>query len=135
MECMTTADTVAPRKHAAVTTGMFVLLFWVVAALLVIAAHQMLGALPAEMCVAAKVVAIIAAAGAYMKIVARHATLDHALAVGVVWLVLAIAAEVLTSERSGHAWFDLIGSPDSALRNILLIAWVIAPALFAQYGE
>src|SRR5947209_8479559 len=102
---MTTAETLAPRKHAAVTTGVFVLLFWVVAALLVIAAHQMLGTVSAKLCVTAKVVAIVAAAGAYMKIAARHATLDYALAVGVVWLVLAIAAEVVTSERSGHAWF------------------------------
>ena len=83
-------------------------------------------------CVGLKAAAIVAVAFAYMRLTARKATLDHALFVGVTWLVFSIVAELLFTRRLGHSWFELLGSPDSALRNILMFAWIGAPALFAR---
>ena len=100
-----------------------VVLFWAVAAALVLA-------VPFEV---VKVIAIVAAAFAYIQFTARKATLDHALLVGAAWVVLAIVAEVFEASRSGHGWFDLVGSPaHPASRAMLLIAWVGAPALFVR---
>ena len=99
------------------------MLFWAVAAALVLA-------MPIE---AVKVVAIVAAAFAYIRFTARNATFEHALLVGAAWVILAIVAEVFEASRSGHGWFDLVGSPaHPAARALLLIAWVGAPALFVR---
>jgi uncharacterized MnhB-related membrane protein len=132
---MTAAQTLSPRKHRLLATAAFVLLFWIIAVLLVFAAHQAFGHAEPWMSVAAKTIAIIATALAYMRIAAPGATLDHALGVGVIWLVLVIVVEVAVSEHIGRTWFQLLGSPDSALRNVLLVAWIAAPALFAKYKE
>jgi len=87
---MTAAQTLSPRKHRLLATAAFVLLFWIIAVLLVIAAQQVFGHAEPWMSVAAKTIAIVATALAYMRIAAPSATLDHALGVGVVWLVLVI---------------------------------------------
>jgi len=64
----------------------------------------------------------------------RRATIDHALLVGVIWLILGVIVEVATSAHVHHAWFELLGSPaHPAIRNVLLVTWVGAPALFARY--
>jgi hypothetical protein len=110
-----------------------VLLFWAAAAALVFAADRTLPS--PRVGVAVKTLAIILIAFAYMRLSAREATLDHALFVGVTWLLLTIAAELLVTRHFGRSWFELLGSPDSALRNILMFAWIGAPALFAQYRE
>jgi hypothetical protein len=81
-----------------------------------------------------KTLIILAVACGYMRGLVRHATLDHALFVGVTWLLLTIAAELLITKHFGRTWFALLGSPDSALRNILMFAWIGAPALFARHG-
>lgn len=108
-----------------------VLLYWVVAAALVLGADRVLISPAAR--VTLKAAAIIATAFAYMRLTAREATLDHALFAGVTWLVLSIVAELLLTRHFGRGWFDLLGSPDSALRNILMFAWIGAPALFARF--
>src|SRR5213596_261218 len=110
-----------------------VLLFWAVAAALVFWADRALSS-PAGG-VTVKTAAIVLVAFAYMRLTAREATLDHALFVGVTWLLLTIAAELLATRHFGRSWFELLGSPNSALRNILLFAWIGAPALFARYRE
>jgi uncharacterized MnhB-related membrane protein len=131
----TVAQTFSPRKHRVLATAAFVLLFWIIAVLLVIAAEQLFRQAEPWMSVAAKTIAIVATAFAYMRIAAPGATLDHALGVGAMWLVLVIVVEVAVSMHIGRAWFQLLGSPDSALRNVLLVAWIAAPALFAKYAE
>ena len=110
-----------------------VLLYWAAAALLVRWIDRVVS-LPVAG-VGAKTSVIIAIAFAYMRLTARRASLDHALFVGVTWLVLSIATELLLTRHFGRSWFELLGSPDSALRNILMFAWIGAPALFARQYE
>jgi hypothetical protein len=119
------------RRMPGVLSG--VLLYWAIAAVLVLAADRALLSPAAR--VGIKAGAIILTAFAYMRLTARDATLDHALFAGVTWLVLSIAAELLLTRHFGRGWFDLLGSPDSALRNILMFAWIGAPAIFARYHQ
>ena len=106
-----------------------VVLFWAIAALLVIWIDR--GVSPRSPAGGAmlKVVVMLAVALAYMRIVEPRATLDHALFVGVTWLVLAVSAEIVIGFESRQGWYELLGSPDSALRNVVMIAWLAAPAL------
>ena len=119
-------------RHHGTTTAALVVLFWGFAALLVVAAHQMVEPISPAASVVAKVCAIVLIAFVYMQLTAHQATLDHALLVGAVWLVLAIAAEISMTMYSHRGWFDLLGSPTSALRNVVMVAWVAAPPLFAR---
>jgi uncharacterized MnhB-related membrane protein len=112
-----------------------VLLFWLIAALLVIELHRMLAASSPVTCVVAQTLAILAAAFAYMKFGAADASVDHALFAGTAWLVLAILTELIMTAHDHHAWFEITGSPASALRNVLMFAWIAAPALFARRYE
>ena len=112
-----------------------VVLFWIVAALIVAWAEGTLGHASPVACVAVKACAIVMVAFVYMRLTAAEVSLDHGLLVGVTWLVLAIVAEIVETRHVGHGWFELLGSPDSALRNVLMIAWIVAPALFARKGE
>ena len=109
-----------------------VVLFWAAAALLVIAADRTISPISAGGGAAVKVCAMLAIALAYMRLVEPEASLDHALFVGVTWLVLAIVGEIVMTAHSGRGWFELLGSPQSALRNVVMLAWVAAPALFAR---
>jgi hypothetical protein len=101
----------------------FILLFWAAAA-----------AIAGVMGGGAATIAVVAfAAYAYTRLCARCAGVAHALGVGIVWLVLAIVAEIAIGSRLGRGWYGLIGSPERPLlRNVLLFVWVFAPALFAQ---
>jgi hypothetical protein len=122
---------VTRHYHLPATMPVF-LAAWGVAVLLVLAAHQILDPISAVMCVVAKLFAIVAVAFGYMRFVTRDTTLNHALAVGVTWLALAIVAEVIVTMRGHHEWFQLVGPPTSAMRNLLIFAWAFAPALFAR---
>src|SRR5258708_3719981 len=96
---------------------LYILLFWIAAAALVVLAHGML---------AAQVVAIVVAGLAYVRLTAPRATLQHALGVGIVWVVLSIGAELLRG-------YSLIGLPAHPIqRDLLLLCWIVAPALFAR---
>ncbi len=99
-------------------------------------AHQWIDATSPVACVALETSAIVAMAGAYIKLTAPEATLDHALFVGTTWLLLGIAAELVMTVTSGRQWFALLGSPaHGGLRCVLLIAWIVAPALFVSNRE
>ena len=81
----------------------------------------------------AKVAIVLTAAFAYMH---RRATLNHALGIGATWLVLAVVTEMAMSAHLHHPWTELLGPPSHpAMRMLLLIAWVAAPALFARESE
>jgi hypothetical protein len=124
---------VAQRKHRTATTAALMAAFWIVAALLVTIAHQEMHSASPVVAVAIEVGAIVAAAGAYIRITAPESTLDHALFVGTVWVLLGIATEIVMTANSGRQFFALLGSPaNGGLRCILLISWVIAPALFVR---
>src|SRR6266550_3320869 len=126
----TMALATVPRKMA---RGTFVILFWMVAALLVLAAHQTLDPISSASAATMKVVAIVGVAFAYVRLIAREVTLDQALAVGVAWLLFDIIVELLAARMAGHGWFELIGSPGQPwLRNLLMVTWITAPAIFAR---
>jgi hypothetical protein len=119
------------RRMPGILSG--VLLYWAMAAVLVLWADREFSSPAAG--VSVKTFAIVLVAFAYMRLTARKASLDHALFVGVTWLVLSIVAELLATRHFRRSWFELMGSPDSALRNILMFAWIGAPALFARQHE
>ena len=116
--------------------GATVVLFWIAAVLLVLAAHQLLDPVSAAAAVTMKVVVIVATAFVYIRVAARTATLGHALFVGIFWLTLGIVVELVTASMSGHGWFEIIGSPAKPLqRDLMLVAWIAAPTIFARYRE
>lgn len=127
-------DEVPHRKAHLAKTLALVVLFWCLAAFLVIAMHRIIPAPPIA-CAAMQTLTIVAVALAYMKLATSEPTIDHALFTGTTWLVLSIVAELGMAERTGHGWFEIIGSPASGLRNVLMFAWILAPALFATKAE
>lgn len=110
-----------------------IVLFWLIAALLVAGVDMTLAHVEPWVNVGARAIAIVVAALAYMRLAAPRATLEHAIGVGALWLFFGILLEVAMSAHTGRGCYELLGSPDSALRNVLLIAWVVAPALFARH--
>jgi hypothetical protein len=126
----------AQRKHHTATRFALIVAFWSVAAVLVAIAHQRIAAMPPVVATVIEVIAIVATAGAYIRLVTPDATLDHALFAGTTWVLLGIATEIVMTAHSGRQWFALLGSPaNGGLRCVLLIAWVIAPALFVRSRE
>ena len=121
------------RRSSAVAAAL-VIAWWAAAALLVLLCdREFVHASPA-LSVAFKALAIFLAAAGYMHFAARHATTDHAIIAGSSWLLLSIITEVAIAFRSGHEWHALIGSPaHDLLRDVLLLSWVAAPAVFARY--
>ena len=127
---MTTMTHPLTRRHHVALTGAMVIVFWAAAALLVAAAHQIA---PPAAALALKIAAIVAIGFAYMRLTAPEATLDHALLVGASWLVLGIVAEIIMTTSHPRGWFELLGTPDKpVMRDVLLFAWVAAPAAFAR---
>ncbi len=123
----------AERRHHAATSGALIVVFWGVAALLVAIVHQRFDAAWPVESVVMKVGAILVIAAAYSRLAASRTTLDHALLTGTTWVLLGIAAEIAITTRAGRQWFALLGSPaNGGLRCVLLIAWLIAPALFIR---
>jgi hypothetical protein len=126
----------AQRKHNAATRAALIVVFWGVAALLVAVANRSMYATSPVICVAIEVVAIVAVAGMYVRLVMPESTLDHALLAGTTWVLLGIATEIAMTASSGRQWTALIGSPaNGGLRCVILIAWIIAPALFVRSRE
>jgi hypothetical protein len=109
------------------------LLFWAVAAALVLTANYWIEPLSPVLDSAAKAFALILAAAGYIRLCAPRATLEHALLVGAAWILLAIVVEVYEASTTGRGWFDLIGSPAHPVeRAFLLLAWIGAPSLFVR---
>jgi hypothetical protein len=122
-------------KHGRAWRAAFAAALWIAAALLVGLANVRLASSPIE-AVLAEVGVIVLMAAAYIRIAAPEASLDHALFVGTTWVLLAIAAELIMTAQSGRQWFALLGTPtNGGLRCVLLIAWLIAPALFVRSHE
>jgi hypothetical protein len=128
------ASQLAKRNDRRLQRAALAAVFWIVAALAVSLAHSKVAA-PVEAAIV-EVSAILVIAAAYIRIAARAATLDHALFIGTSWVLLAIITEVVMTAHSGRQWFALLGTPaNGGLRCVLLIAWVIAPALFVRSAE
>jgi hypothetical protein len=126
---------VAKPKHGRAFCAALAGASWIAAALLVGVANLELASSPVA-AVVIEVLAILIMAAAYTKIAAPEATLDHALFVGTAWVLMAIATELIMTAESGRQWFALLGRPENGgLRCVLLIAWLIAPALFVRSHE
>ena len=83
-----------------------------------------------------KVAAILAMAAAFIRLAASETTLDQALLAGTTWVLLCIATEITVTTISGRSWFALLGSPSNGgIRCVLLIAWILAPAVFIRSRE
>lgn len=122
-------------KHRRATCATWAAACWIAAALSVGIANSEMASSPVA-AVVIEIIAIVAMAAAYIRCAAPGATLDHALFVGTTWVLLAITAEIIMTARSGRQWFALLGSPaNGGLRCVLLIAWLIAPALFVRTHE
>jgi len=132
MTTMTQSVTQPVRRHA-LTTPVFMALFWILAAVLVMATRLMLDGVSPIASAVVTIAVIVAAAYAYTRLIAPRAGVTHALSVGITWLVLSLIAEITIAARIGHGWFTLIGSPDHPLlRNVYLFLWIFAPILFAR---
>ncbi len=119
-------------RHPTLTMG-GALIFWAIAAAAVAAVHRNLETRSPAFCVAVSAGAIVAIAFLYVPLIAREATLDQTLVVGITWALLAIVAELVEGSTSLPGAYPLFGSPaHDNYRNLLVIAWIIAPALFAR---
>jgi len=105
---------------------------WAIAALLVAQCQRFTDEVSPIVCAASKVIAIAAVAFVYARLL-RHVTLDRALATGFAWIALSIVTEVVVASYVGHGWYRLLGSPaHEGPRTLVMIAWVAAPAVFAN---
>jgi len=123
----------AETKHHPLSTVALVLLFWMIAALLIVGTHRIVDPISSNAGVVLKLGAIVASGFAYMRLTARKATVDHALFVGLAWLLLDIISEIVASQAVGSGWFVLIGAPTSHVRDLMLFTWVVSPAIYARY--
>lgn len=116
-----------------IAVGTNVLLSWIAAATLVVAAHAELEPHSRIVATAVTIAAIVGTAAIYMRLGARSAGTTHALGAGIAWLVLSIASELTMTACRGEACFALLGSPaHPLLRNVYLFVWIFAPVLFVR---
>ena len=109
-----------------------VLLFWLLAALLVIGAHRAIEPYSQPLAFAVAAAAILVSAWACSR-ATRESGVSHALGVGTVWLILSVAAEMAITARWHRGWFTLLGTPERPLlRSVMLFVWIFAPVLFVR---
>ncbi len=126
----------AYRLHHPLTTAVLVVLFWLAAAALVVTVHLVIEPQSLLGGAALTIAAIFLAAYCYTRFCACRAGVSHALGVGIAWLVLSIAVEMVLTTRLGHGWFSLLGPPGAPLlRNVYMFVWIFAPAFFARREE
>ena len=111
------------REFRCAAIALSVVAFWIIAALLVSTTGSLV----------LKTGVIVLAALAYMRIAGREATIEHALLVGMAWTSMSIVAEIIVATTSHRSWSGLLGAADhAAFRNVLLVTWLAAPAVFAR---
>ncbi|HSP17411.1 MAG TPA: hypothetical protein VLV78_21890 [Thermoanaerobaculia bacterium] len=133
MTAMAHAITSRSPVRFAARAGLAVLC-WTLAAVAVLMVHSTFDPASPHLAVILKSCSIVVAAFACIRLL-PDCTIDHALIIGVTWLLLAIIAEVAVSSSTGHAWFGLLGSPSTPYsRDVLLVVWTAAPAVFARSG-
>jgi hypothetical protein len=120
-------------RHRLATNAALVVLFWIAAAVAVGAAYAILEPISPAGGAVATIAAILLAAYCYTRFCARHAGISHALGVGIAWLLLGIATELVMARHVHRGWYAVLGSPDRPLlRNIFFFVWIFSPALFAR---
>ncbi|HEX9163967.1 MAG TPA: hypothetical protein VF980_19830 [Thermoanaerobaculia bacterium] len=121
----------APRPRF-LTRAALAILWWSWAAAFVVMAQQTFGRTSLAAVIVAKAVVILLAGAAYVKF-ARDCSVEHAIVVGAAWIVLSVAAELIVSTQTHHAWYGLLGPESSqVVRDLLLILWVASPAVSAR---
>lgn len=111
---------------------MRILCFWALGVLLLIAVHQILAPYTVAGCVAAKVVLLFASSFAYVRFTSHDVTVEQGLSAGLLWLALAIAAEIALS-ITAHRSFELTGpQARPILRYVVSFTWIVSPTLFAR---
>jgi hypothetical protein len=129
------AEPFASRRHHPLVTALMVVVFWMIAAGLVMASRTLIEPWSARGNAVAEVGALLLTAYTYSRLAARDAGVSHALGVGTAWLMLSIATEVVLTTQEHRGWFTLLGSPEQAVfRNVMLFVWIFAPALFVRRG-
>lgn len=115
------------------TTALLVMLFWIAAAGVSIAAQTHVHPRSPAAAAVATIAAILLGAYGYTRFCARQAGITHALGVGIAWLALSITTELVMATHLRHGWYAVLGSPDRPLlRNLFFFVWIFAPALFAR---
>ena len=126
----------AGTRYRLATTAALVIVFWSAAAAAVAMAHAFLEPMSPAGGTVATIGAILLAALCYTRFCARQAGVNHALGVGIAWLVFGIITELVMAAHLGRGWYAVLGSPDRPLlRNVFFFVWIFAPALFARRGE
>jgi hypothetical protein len=119
-----------------ILTPILVVLFWAIAASLVMLMHLLLDPLSALAGAAAALAVLLLAALGYTRAVTPPPSVGHTLAVGAVWLTLGVVTEMAVTALIGHAWYEVLGSPARPLlRTVFLFAWIFTPALFARRDD
>lgn len=132
---LTHATAAATRLHFATRAAVAIAL-WAAAAVVVVTTHRMFAPVSASADVVAKTLVIFVAGFAYARLASPRTTVNQALIVGASWLFLGVIAEVIVSSATHHPWFQILGSPAKPiLRDVVLFAWVAAPAFFARYDN
>jgi hypothetical protein len=120
-------------RASGVRTAVMVIVFWILAAALVVAVHRNIDGASRIGGRIACAAAVVAAAGAYVKLGASRATIDHALLVGVTWLVLAIVAEIASTSLAAHRLDLLSRAAPPWFGDLMLFLWIAAPAFFVRH--
>ncbi len=106
---------------------------WLVAAALVGATHVFIEPLSASGSTVLTIAILLGTSYAYTRVRGRDGGSTHGLGVGIAWLSLSIAVEIIVSTWLGHGWFTLLGSPAHPVaRQIVLFTWIFAPAVFSR---
>ena len=123
----------AETRHGLATTAVLVVLFWIAAAGAAATAQTHLHPVSPAAATIGTIAAILLAAYCYTRLCARQSGITHALGVGIAWLALGIATELVMAALLTHGWYGVLGSPDRPLlRNVFFFVWIFAPALFAR---
>lgn len=130
----------ARQGHGRLRVPFFAALGWTGAALAVYAvergAYGASSSLPAGGIALAKIILIVIAGAVYAWAV-RGAPSSFVIATGLVWLTLSIVADVVMGFESVNVGYRLLGDPTvtpETLRDLIIVSWLAAPALFAGSG-
>jgi len=127
---------VSKIESSSLSTTSSALLMWGAAAILAASVQTLVGPWSVGAGAVLTAAAVAVAAWGYGKLRGNRMTFSHALGLGVVWFVLAILTEMIVTTQLGHGWYGLLGSPEHPfVRNVLFLAWIFTPVVFAREEE
>ena len=126
---------ISSHAQSPLVIGGMTFVFWMAAASGVVIVRALLeGRSPGG---SAMICALTIVVAAWLRSVAcGRGTAPFAMGVGIAWLLLSIAAELLMTLHLGRPWTALLGPPaHPLLRNLYLFAWIFAPPLFTRRDD